>query len=234
MYGYFLYILHCMDFSVNFRWWGEGGMVTAAGPSCGPSAQGVKPPSVLRPGCCCYMQEIAPVDYWHQAHSSFLGGPRHFGTGLTTANTWIWFHLVRELNALHLCRNIRVYSCCLSTSAYKTFCEVMEMKEVKIAGVQHWHLSTELWTGSWTNNQEKQVSFDGQSCQHRLLVKRVNKERDREREEMTYSNCAERQILICLFSDSFQLLFSGQSGGVTDLVLEWFTKLFYKSWNGFV
>ncbi len=24
---------------------------------------GVKPPSVLRPGCCCYMQEIAPVDY---------------------------------------------------------------------------------------------------------------------------------------------------------------------------
>ncbi len=83
MYGYFLYILHCMDFSVNFRWWGEGGMVTAAGPSCGPSAQGVKPPSVLRPGCCCYMQEIAPVDYWHQAHSSSLGGPRHFGTGLT-------------------------------------------------------------------------------------------------------------------------------------------------------
>ncbi len=86
MYGYFLYILHCMDFSVNFRWWGEGGMVTAAGPSCGPSAQGVKPPSVLRPGCCCYMQEIAPVDYWHQAHSSSLGGPRHFATGpgLTT------------------------------------------------------------------------------------------------------------------------------------------------------
>ncbi len=38
-------------------------MVTAAGPLCGPSAQGMKPPSVLRPGCCCYMQEIAPVDY---------------------------------------------------------------------------------------------------------------------------------------------------------------------------
>ncbi len=34
-------------------------MATAAGPSCGPSAPGVKPPSVLRPGCCCYMQEIA-------------------------------------------------------------------------------------------------------------------------------------------------------------------------------
>lgn len=32
------------------------------------------------------------------------------------------------------------------------------------------------------------------------------------REEMTYSNCAERQILICLFSDSFQLLFTGQRG----------------------
>ncbi len=74
----FLYILHCMD----FRWWRGGGrMATAAGPSCGPSARGVKPPSVLRPGCCCYMQEIAPVDYWHQAHISSLGGPRHFGTG---------------------------------------------------------------------------------------------------------------------------------------------------------
>ncbi len=60
---------------------GRGRMATAAGPSCGPSAPGVKPPSVLRPGCCCYMQEIAPVDYWHQAHSSSLGGPRHFGTG---------------------------------------------------------------------------------------------------------------------------------------------------------
>ncbi len=60
---------------------GGGRMATAAGPSCGPSAQGVKPPSVLRPGCCCYMQEIAPVDYWHQAHISSLGGPRHFGTG---------------------------------------------------------------------------------------------------------------------------------------------------------
>ncbi len=44
---------------------------------------GCEPPSVLRPGCCCYMQEIAPVDYWHQAHSSSLGGPRHSGTGLT-------------------------------------------------------------------------------------------------------------------------------------------------------
>ncbi len=41
----------------------------------------VDSPSVLRPGCCCYMQEIAPVDYWHQAHISSLGGPRHFGTG---------------------------------------------------------------------------------------------------------------------------------------------------------
>ncbi len=49
MYGYFLYILHCMDFSVNFRWWGEGGMVTAPGPSCGPSAQGVNPP------VCCVL-----------------------------------------------------------------------------------------------------------------------------------------------------------------------------------
>ncbi len=49
MYGYFLYILHCMDFSVNFRWWGEGGMVTAPGPSCGPSARGVNPP------VCCVL-----------------------------------------------------------------------------------------------------------------------------------------------------------------------------------
>ncbi len=89
MYSYFLYILHCMD----FRWWRGGGrMATAAGPSCGPSARGVKPPSVLRPGCCCYMQEIAPVDYWHQAHISSLGGPRHFGTGpgLTVTYDLYW------------------------------------------------------------------------------------------------------------------------------------------------
>ncbi len=39
----------------------------------------VDSPSVLRPGW--HMQEIAPVDYWHQAHISSLGGPRHFGTG---------------------------------------------------------------------------------------------------------------------------------------------------------
>ncbi len=78
-------------------------MATAAGPSCGPSAPGVKPPSVLRPGCCCYMQEIARVDYWHQAHSSSLGGPRHFGTGpgltwdpvssdwnVCSLKLWIW------------------------------------------------------------------------------------------------------------------------------------------------
>ncbi len=67
---------------------GGGRMATAAGLSCGPSAPGVKPPSVLRPGCCCYMQEIAPVDYWHQAHSSSLGGPRHFGTGPGLTPLW--------------------------------------------------------------------------------------------------------------------------------------------------
>ncbi len=71
---------------------GGGRMATAAGPSCGPSAQGVKPPSVLRPGCCCYMQEIAPVDYWHQAHISSLGGPRHFGTGPGLTRSIIHFH----------------------------------------------------------------------------------------------------------------------------------------------
>lgn len=78
------------------------------------------------------------------------------------------------------------------------------------------------------------MSFDGQSCQHRLLVKRVNKERDGEREEMTYSNCAERQILICLFSDCFQLPFTGQigdrSGGSTVAV----TKYFYRKKNQLV
>ncbi len=48
----------------------------------------VDSPSVLRPGW--HMQEIAPVDYWHQAHISSLGGPRHFGTGpgLTVSSLW--------------------------------------------------------------------------------------------------------------------------------------------------
>ncbi len=53
-------------------------MATAAGPSCGPSAQGVKPPSVLRPGCCCCMQEMTPgphflsrgaQTFWHRARA---------------------------------------------------------------------------------------------------------------------------------------------------------------------
>lgn len=114
---------------------------------------------------------------------------------------------------LHLCRNIHVYSCCLSTSAYKTFCDVMEMKEVKIAGVQHWHLSTELWTGSWTNNQEKQVSFDGQSCQHRLLVKRVNKERDRERGNDIFKLCRETDFnLLVLWLLSTAVLWAERRG----------------------
>ncbi len=79
---------------------GGGRMATAAGPSCGPSAQGVKPPSVLRPGCCCYMQEIAPVDYWHQAHISSLGGPRHFGTGPGLTLHWITFKVIANVACL--------------------------------------------------------------------------------------------------------------------------------------
>ncbi len=55
-------------------------MATAAGPSCGPSAQGVKPPSVLRPGCCCHMQEMTPgphflsrggQTFWHPWHRAY-------------------------------------------------------------------------------------------------------------------------------------------------------------------
>ncbi len=98
-------------------------------------------------------------------------------------------------------------------SAYKTFCDVMEMKEVKIAGVQHWHLSTEHWTGSWTNNQEKQVSFDGQSCQHRLLVKRVNKERDRERGNDIFKLCWETDFnLLVLWLLSTAVLWAERRG----------------------
>ncbi len=44
----FLYILHCMDFSVNSRWWGEGEMMR-------PSVQGVDPPVCCTPGCYCYI-----------------------------------------------------------------------------------------------------------------------------------------------------------------------------------
>ncbi len=87
MYGYFLYILHCMDFSVNFRWWGEGGMVTAPGPSCGPSARGVNPPvccvlavTYVRGSFCCL---LAPG---LQFLSGGGGGRRHPGTGLTIFN----------------------------------------------------------------------------------------------------------------------------------------------------
>ncbi len=39
----YLYILYCMDFSVNLRWWGEGEMMSVPGPSCRPSVQGVNP-----------------------------------------------------------------------------------------------------------------------------------------------------------------------------------------------
>ncbi len=44
----YLYILHCMDFSVNSRWWGEGEMMR-------PSVQGVDPPVCCTPGCYCYI-----------------------------------------------------------------------------------------------------------------------------------------------------------------------------------
>ncbi len=30
-------------------------MVSVPGPSCRPSVTGCEPPSVLRPGCCCYI-----------------------------------------------------------------------------------------------------------------------------------------------------------------------------------
>ncbi len=62
-------------------------MATAAGPSCGPSAQGVKPPSVLRPGCCCCMQEMTPgphflsrgaQTFWHRARAyTFMEKSNH-------------------------------------------------------------------------------------------------------------------------------------------------------------
>ncbi len=44
----YLYILHCMDFSVNSQWWGEGEMMR-------PSVQGVDPPVCCTPGCYCYI-----------------------------------------------------------------------------------------------------------------------------------------------------------------------------------
>ncbi len=44
MYGYFFAHIILHGFSVNSRWWGEGGMVSVPGPSCRPSVQGVNPP----------------------------------------------------------------------------------------------------------------------------------------------------------------------------------------------
>ncbi len=54
-------------------------MVTAPGPSCGPSAQGVNPP------VCCVLAvtyvRVVSVDYWHRACSSSLGGGGGGGDG---------------------------------------------------------------------------------------------------------------------------------------------------------
>ncbi len=70
MYGYFLYILHCMGFSVNSRWWG--------------AVQGVDHPvcwggEMMRPSrdSSCWFQEGllssrgggGAQTYWHQAYT---------------------------------------------------------------------------------------------------------------------------------------------------------------------
>ncbi len=68
----YFYILYCMDFSVNLRWWGEGKMMSVPGPSCRPSVQGVNPP------VCCVLDDVCKgqfCGFTQCAVSSRGGGP---------------------------------------------------------------------------------------------------------------------------------------------------------------
>ncbi len=92
----YLYILHCMDFSVNFRWWGEGEMMR-------PSVQGVDPPVCCTPGCYCYICKRQFCGFTGRAFCPLEGGPRYPGTSLTVTTElkaprgkrrlWYYFHL---------------------------------------------------------------------------------------------------------------------------------------------
>ncbi len=57
----FLYILHCMGFSVNSRTWGEGGRWW--------DRQYRVWTTRWVASWLLHMQEIVPVDYWHQAYT---------------------------------------------------------------------------------------------------------------------------------------------------------------------
>ncbi len=120
----YLYILHCMDFSVNSQWWGEGEMMR-------PSVQGVDPPVCCTPGCYCYICKRqlcgfpqCAASWMTYARDSFVdsqggllssrGGAqthwhRHIGTSLTIPyQCWNSQHsgiLVRDQN-----QNVKVWT----------------------------------------------------------------------------------------------------------------------------
>ncbi len=79
----FLYILHCMGFSVNSRWWG--------------AVQGVGPPGVLRGGRWWDRQEIVPVDFRRAFCPLEGGGGRHTGTRL---NIYIYIYIYMYIHFL--------------------------------------------------------------------------------------------------------------------------------------
>ncbi len=93
MYGYFLYILHCMDFSVNFRWWGEGEMMR-------PSVQGVDPPV-----CCIswmlllHMQETVLWIHRPGLLSSRGGAQISWMLLLHMQETILWIHRLGLLSS---------------------------------------------------------------------------------------------------------------------------------------
>ncbi len=102
----YLYILHCMDFSVNSRWWGEGEMMR-------PSVQGVDPPVCCTPGCYCYICKRqlcgfpqCAASWMTYARDSFVdspsgafcplegGGQTHWHQSYTTfLLSWYWYKM---------------------------------------------------------------------------------------------------------------------------------------------
>ncbi len=103
----YLYILHCMDFSVNSQWWGEGEMMR-------PSVQGVDPPVCCTPGCYCYICKRQLCGFPQCAASWMLllyardssrwlltPGPHFLSRGAQT-----FWHRARAYNILSLSRII--------------------------------------------------------------------------------------------------------------------------------
>ncbi len=94
MYGYLFVHIILHGFSVNSRWWGEGGMVSVPGPSCRPSVQGVNPP------VCCVLDDICKrqfcgfpqcaASWMTYARDSFVDSPSVLRPGWHMQETVLW------------------------------------------------------------------------------------------------------------------------------------------------